>query len=154
MRPEESTVFTITLNPDRSFAGTSDTYTLKMTGTVDTQSGINFNNGTYNFTGGNTGWKAFVPNGQQFGATPITDSSEDLLLTPVGAGTSMNGNANAAGINGGGNGIFIGTNEGIRLDFVHDLTGNPAGGDFPANARLCLCGPLFGERRRVDIWRP
>ena len=31
-------------------------------------------------------------------------------------------------------GIFIGTNEGIRLDFVNDLTGNPAGGDFPANA--------------------
>ena len=33
-------------------------------------------------------------------------------------------------------GLFIGTNEGIRLDFVNDLTGNPAGsGDYvPANA--------------------
>ena len=59
--------------------------------------------------------------------TPITDGSDDLLLTPVGAGTSINGNANAAGISGGGNGLFIGTGEGIRLDFVNDLTGNPAG---------------------------
>ena len=111
-----------------------------MSGKVDTNSTINFNDGTFNFTGGNTGWKAFVPNGQQFGGTPITDGSEDLLLTPVGAGTSINGNANAAGISGGGNGIFIGTNEGIRLDFVHDLTGNPAGGDFPANADFVFAG--------------
>ena len=37
-------------------------------------------------------------------------------------------------------GIFIGTNEGIRLDFVHDLTGNPAGGDFPANADFVFAG--------------
>ena len=36
-------------------------------------------------------------------------------------------------------GLFIGTDEGIRLDFVNDLTGNPAGsGDFPANATLSL----------------
>ena len=75
-----------------------------MTGTVDTQSEINFNNGTYNFTGGNTAWTGFVPNGQQFGGTPIPDGSDDLLLTPVGAGTSINGNANSAGITGGGNG--------------------------------------------------
>ena len=33
-----STVFTITLNPDGSLANANDTYTLNMTGTVDTQS--------------------------------------------------------------------------------------------------------------------
>ena len=33
-----------------------------------------------------------------------------------------------------GGGLGIGTGEGIRLDFVNDLTGNPAGGDFPANS--------------------
>ena len=105
-------------------------------GIVDTQSTINFNGGTYNFTGGNTAWAGFVPIGQQFGGTPIADGSHDLLLTPVGAGTTINGNANSAGISGGGNGQQIGTGEGIRLDYVKDLTGNPAGSggfDDPAN---------------------
>ena len=133
-----NTVFTITLNPDGSLANSNDTYTLNMTGIVDTQSEINFNDGTYDFTGGNTGWGGFVPDGQGFGQTPVSDGSDDLLLTPVGAGTSINGNANAAGVSGGtgpgSGGLFIGTNEGIRLDFVNDLTGDPAGGDFPANS--------------------
>ena len=81
---------------------------------------------------------------RRFGETPIPDFSEDLLLTPVGAGTSINGNANAAGISGGtgpgSGGLSIGTGEGIRLDFVHDLTGNPAGGDFPANSDFVFAG--------------
>ena len=131
-----STVFTITLNPDGNLAGANDTYTLNMSGIVDTQSTINFNDGTYDFTGGNTAWAGFVPNGQQFGGTPVPDGSDDLLLTPVGAGTTINGNANSAGVSGGGNGQQIGTDEGIRLDFVNDLTGNPAGSggfDNPAN---------------------
>ena len=38
-----STVFTITLNPDGNLAGTNDAYTLNMSGIVDTESEINFN---------------------------------------------------------------------------------------------------------------
>ena len=99
-----------------------------MTGIVDTESTINFNDGAYNFTGGNTAWKAFVPNGQEFGAAPLPDGSDDLLLTPAGVGTSINGTANAVGISGGGgSGLAIGSGEAIRLDYVNDLTGNPAG---------------------------
>ena len=49
---------------------------------VDTESTINFDDGTYDFTGGNTAWAGFVPNGQQFGETPVPDGSDDLLLTP------------------------------------------------------------------------
>ena len=127
------TVFIITLIP-----GATDTYTLQMFGVVDSQSAINFNDGTYDFVGGNTGWAGFVPDGQRFDEVPAPDGSDDLLLTPVGAGTSINGNANAAGVSGGtgpgSGGLSIGTNEGIRLDFVNDLTGDPAGGDFPANS--------------------
>ena len=74
-----------------------------MSGIVDTESTINFNDGTYDFTGGNTAWAGFVPNGQQFGGTPVPDGSDDLLLTPVGVGTTINGNANSAGVSGGGN---------------------------------------------------
>ena len=92
---------------------------------------------THDFTGGNTAWAGFVPNGQGFGQTPVPDGSDDLLLTPVGVGTTINGNANAAGVSGGGgSGLGIGSGEAIRLDFVNDLTGNPAGSggfDDPAN---------------------
>ena len=96
-----STVFTITLNPDGNLASTNDTYTLNMSGIVDTESTINFDEGTHDFTGGNTAWAGFVPNGQGFGQTPVPDGSDDLLLTPVGVGTTINGNANAAGVSGG-----------------------------------------------------
>ena len=133
-RGEIGTVFIITLIP----RSTTDTYTLQMFGVVDTQSEINFNDGTYDFIGGNTGWAGFVPDGQRFDEAPVGDGSDDLLLTPVDAGTSINGNANAAGVSGGtgqgSGGLSIGTNEGIRLDFVNDLIGDPAGGDYPANS--------------------
>ena len=69
--------------------------------------------------------------------TPLPDGSDDLLLTPAGVGTTINGNANAAGVSGGGgSGLAIGSGEAIRLDYVNDLTGNPAGSggfDNPAN---------------------
>ena len=78
-----------------------------------------------------------MPNGQGFGQTPVPDGSDDLLLTPAGVGTTINGNANAAGVSGGsGSGLGIGSGEAIRLDYVNDLTGNPAGSggfDDPAN---------------------
>ena len=78
-----------------------------------------------------------MPNGQGFGQTPVPDGSDDLLLTPAGVGTTINGNANAAGVSGGsGSGLGIGSGEAIRLDYVNDLTGNPAGSggfDNPAN---------------------
>ena len=69
-----------------------------------------------------------MPTGQGFGQTPVPDGSDDLLLTPAGVGTTINGNANAAGVSGGGgSGLGIGSGEAIRLDYVNDLTGNPAG---------------------------
>ena len=39
--------------------------------------------------------------GSSLAQTPVPDGSDDLLLTPVGAGTTINGNANAAGVSGG-----------------------------------------------------
>ena len=78
-----------------------------------------------------------MPDGQEFGAAPIPDGSDDLLLTPAGVGTTINGTANAVGISGGGgSGLGIGSGEAIRLDYVNDLTGDPAGSggfDDPAN---------------------
>ena len=88
---------------------------------------INFNDGTFDFTGGNTAWAGFVPIGQEFGGTPVPDGSDDLLLTPAAqepqsTETRMRlvSAVAVAGLN-------IGSGEAIRLDFVNDLTGNPAG---------------------------
>ncbi|MEO7505333.1 MAG: hypothetical protein ABIT69_09145, partial [Sphingomicrobium sp.] len=107
-------IFTVTINQAAS------TYTLDMNGTIDSTTTIDFNNGSYTFLGGNDPWAGFN--------TAPDDNSKDLLLTPLGAsGSSINGNANSAGAGGGGGGQNIGSGEGIRLDFVVDLGGNPAG---------------------------
>jgi T1SS-143 domain-containing protein len=132
---EDKAIFTIQL---QSGAPPSSNYTVTMLHSLDSVSNINFNDGTYDFVGGNDPWAGFVPLGQidfKAGNTPVNDDSKDLLLTPfsngAGEGNAVNGNANSAGVTGGGGGQNVGTNEGIRLDFVIDLTGNPAGS--PAN---------------------
>ncbi len=126
-------VFTIELQP----TGSSDQYKVTIDQPLDATSDINFNDGTYDFLGGNTPWAGFVPNGQSpfspGGGAYDDDLSQDLLLTPFGAGATgdgdaINGNANSAGVTGGGGGQNVGSNEGIRLDFVRDLEGDPAKG--------------------------
>ncbi|MBN7756657.1 VWA domain-containing protein [Nitratireductor aquimarinus] len=123
---EGTTVFTVTLDP------ADGTYTVDMDRPVDAFTQVDFDPGIYDFVGGNDPWAGFVPNGQDGSVqsgSPVDDNSRDLLLTPIGAsGSSINGNANSAGVGGSGSsGQNIGTGEGIRLDFVHDLTGDPAG---------------------------
>ena len=115
-------VFRVELNLDGSAALANDSYTVTMTQTVDGGADkITFDAGTYNFTGGNTAWKAFT--------TAPNDGSPDLLLTPIGAdGKTINGTANAAGVSGGSGGLAIAGGEGIRLDFVRDVLGSPGSG--------------------------
>ncbi|WP_120077030.1 Ig-like domain-containing protein, partial [Aurantiacibacter odishensis] len=130
---DDSEVFRIELQP----TGGADQYKVTISQPLDATSDINFNDGTYDFIGGNDPWAGFVPDGQSpfvpGGGTPIADGSSDLLLTPIAAGNtadSINGTANGAG-NGGIGGQNIDPGEGIRLDFVIDLNGDPAGS--PAN---------------------
>jgi VCBS repeat-containing protein len=101
-------VFKITLTP-----GSSE-YTMNMIGTVDSSvTSIVFSEGTgaYDFTGGNGPWASFTKAGV----------SQDLLLTPIGA-TNLNTTANTGGV---GN-AWVGAGEGMRVDFVNDVTGNNA----------------------------
>ncbi len=116
-----TSVFVLTLDP------ATGTYTVDMNAPVDSISTVNFSDGTYDFVGGNGAWAGFVPDGQGFGEIPLNDDSTDLLLTPFGTATTINGNANAAGAGGGAGGQNIGVGEGVRVDFVVDLGGNPAG---------------------------
>ncbi|MCT0216449.1 VCBS domain-containing protein, partial [Synechococcus sp. CS-1330] len=114
------TIFTITLDPVTS------RYAVSMDGSIDSKVTIDFNNGAYNFTGGNNSWTGFVPVGEVLGSTSIDNNSLDLLLTPginsANAGT-VNTTATIGGIS---SGASVGPGETFRVDFVKDLRGDPA----------------------------
>ncbi|MBX2826091.1 MAG: VCBS domain-containing protein, partial [Gammaproteobacteria bacterium] len=119
------TVFTITLDPD----GANDNdYVVDIIEPLDAITNIDFNDGGYDFVGGNGSWAGFVPLGQDSdGGAPVDDDSQDLLLTPLGGGT-VNTNANEGGVSGGNS---VGSGEAMRVDYVSDLQGIPvSGGDF------------------------
>ena len=116
-----TTVFTITLDPATS------KYIVDMDGRIDSTSTIDFNNGAYNFVGGNNSWSEFIPLAESV-STPIDNNSKDLLLTPSISGApngSINSTATAGGI---GSGASVGSTETFRVDFVTDLRGDPADG--------------------------
>ena len=116
-----ATVFTVVLDPATAH------YTVDMNGVVDSVTQIDFSNGSYDFDGGNTAWVALVPAGQKNSGTPVDDNSRDILITPIGTADTVNNNANSTGAGGGAGGQNIGAGEGLRLDFVIDLTGNTGG---------------------------
>ncbi|QUN06197.1 retention module-containing protein [Shewanella yunxiaonensis] len=107
-----SLVFTIALQPD----GSSDQYVVTMSQSVDAVSTVDFNDGGYNFVGGNASWAGFT--------IPGDNDSQDLLLTSV-SGTTVNTNANSGGI---GAGSSVGAGEAMRVDYVTDLSGTPVNG--------------------------
>ena len=105
-------VFVVTLNPATS------TYSVDMNGTVDSLTDVDFNTLNYDFVGGNTAWFGF--------RTAANDDSRDLLVTPIPASSSVNATATDAGT---GN-QWIGSGEGLRLDYVRDLSGTPPNGNY------------------------
>ncbi|WP_432815625.1 DUF5801 repeats-in-toxin domain-containing protein [Sphingorhabdus sp.] len=116
-----TTIFTVTLNTATS------QYSVDMDGKIDATAIIDFNNGLYNFVGGNNSWSEFIPLAESVGA-PIDNNSKDLLLTPSVNGapsSTINSTANTGGIGGG---ASVGATETFRVDFVTDLRGNPADG--------------------------
>ena len=122
-------VFEITLQPGAQ----DNSYSVEMFAPVDSFVDLVFSEAAYDFVGGNETWAGFVPNDQvdgKAGDTPLNDDSKDLLLTPIGTGTAVNGNANSAGTSGTIAGQNIGQGEGMRLDFVEDLSGIPTAGDY------------------------
>jgi hypothetical protein len=115
-------VFTITLNPNADNLGT-DQYTVNMIGTVDGGiSSIDFNAGGYDFVGGNASWAGF--NTADKKGVNIDDNSQDLLLTPMADGATVNTTASEGGIDN----TSIGSGQGMRVDFVTDLAGSPDNG--------------------------
>ena len=114
-------VFIITLQP----AGSPDQYQVEIIRPIDSVQDVSFTGSGFDIVGGNGSWAGFVPALQE--DNPVNDDSQDLLLTPIvnGVNTStVNTNATEAGV--GGN--FVDNGEGLRLDFVTDLTGTPTTG--------------------------
>ena len=119
-------IFVIVLNPANA------TYTVDMIGTVDVTTDIDFSSGGYDFAGGNTAWNGFIPVAEALGGVFLDNNSPDLLLTPERAGLpfgTINTTATAGGVGGAGgsSGNNVGLLETFRIDFVTDLSGNPAG---------------------------
>ncbi len=111
---DDSEVFRIDLEP----VGNEDQYVVTVSEKVDATTDVDFNDGGYNFVGGNTSWAGFTQ--------PGDNDSQDLLLTPVNGG-SVNTNANEGGIDNNN----VGGTEAMRVDYVIDLVGSPVnGGDF------------------------
>ncbi len=111
-------VFIIRLQP----SGHANQYQVEMVQKLDSTETIDYNDGGYNFVGGNTSWIGFVK--------PAEVGSQDVLITPMenGAdGGTMNANATNTGVS---EGNSVGPNEAVRVDFVTDLTGNPANGSY------------------------
>ncbi|QKG72229.1 T1SS-143 repeat domain-containing protein [Erythrobacter mangrovi] len=113
------TIFTVTLDP------ATGTYVVDMDGSIDSTQNIEFNPLVSQFVGGNGSWTGFVPIGDSV-TSPIDDNSLDLLLTPEinGAnGGTINSTANIGGVS---QGASVGSGETFRVDFVIDLSGDPA----------------------------
>ncbi len=128
---DSGVVFFVELQPDGSIGTSNDTYKVTMVGTVDGgESTIDFGDSNFEAFGSNADWNGFVSIDEgPLPGTPIDNSSEDLLITPVGLNTgTVNNNANEFGAGGGGGGQAIGSGEGLRLDFIIDLEGDPASG--------------------------
>ncbi|MEP7115356.1 MAG: hypothetical protein ABI862_18990, partial [Ilumatobacteraceae bacterium] len=115
-------VFTIALdNP----ATTDDMYTVTILQKLDSVNTVDFNDGGYNFVGGNGAWAGFTQ--------PAVANSDDVLLTPVTNGVdagTVNTNANEGGVS---DGNSVKSGEAIRVDFVKDLTGSPQNGQDYSN---------------------
>ncbi|HJS41506.1 MAG TPA: DUF5801 repeats-in-toxin domain-containing protein, partial [Sphingomicrobium sp.] len=111
-------VFTVNLNQ------ATDQYSVQMFGTVDNLGEVIFDEANFDFVGGNETWFGIVPNDQGPDDTPVDDESHDLLITPTNE-TSVNTSGILGGID---TGQSVGTGEGFRIDYVIDLTGEPAGG--------------------------
>ncbi|WP_271615375.1 DUF5801 repeats-in-toxin domain-containing protein, partial [Bradyrhizobium sp. CCBAU 51627] len=115
----DTTVFTIALNLDGNLNLSADTYTVTMSGTVDTSStSIVFSTNTgFTFNGGNDPWADFIDS---------SSNHTDLLITPEHNGapaSTINSNAQVGGVGSGGS---LGSGDSLRLDFVNNLTGTTA----------------------------
>ncbi|WP_395021708.1 beta strand repeat-containing protein [Dongia sp.] len=99
-------VFTVKLN------GAADQYTFTLIKDIDDGARVDFTD-LSGIKAGNTDWFGVGANGGAAG-------SKDLLYTPV----DLSGDVNASKNDLGSNDQFIDNGEGLRMDFVNDLTGD------------------------------
>ncbi|ANY20967.1 hypothetical protein A6F68_02471 [Tsuneonella dongtanensis] len=99
-------IFTAVINPN------TNQYTIDMSGSVDSVTKITLNPTDSSFVGGNDPWAGFDRAGPA-----------DILLTPTAPGQTLNTSAILLGVGGG---QAVDTGEGVRIDFVNNLGGDPA----------------------------
>ncbi|MCT2558920.1 DUF5801 domain-containing protein [Tsuneonella sp. YG55] len=105
--PVAGKVFMVVIDP------TTNQYSIQMSGSVDSVTKVSLDPTDASFVGGNDPWAGF----DRAGPT-------DILLTPTGTGDQTLNTSNILLGVGGGNAVDNG--EGVRIDFVNNLSGNPA----------------------------
>ncbi len=101
------TIFTAVINP------ATNQYAIDMNGSVDSITKVTLNPTDASFVGGNDPWAGFNRTGPN-----------DILLTPAGTGgQTLNTSSILLGVGGG---QAVDFDEGVRVDFVTNLAGDPA----------------------------
>jgi hypothetical protein len=115
-------VFTVQLNLDGDLAAANDTYSFTLHRPIDGgQTTFTVLDAGYQFNGGNDPYAYFNDT-----ITNDMDGDQDVLLTPMVGGVSA-GTMNTSNIAGGvGSGNSVGPNEGVRVDYVYGIAGNPS----------------------------
>ncbi|MCD6527108.1 MAG: type I secretion C-terminal target domain-containing protein, partial [Desulfuromonas sp.] len=119
-----SGAFTVMLNLDGALGSATDTYSFDLLKQVDGGIGeFNTNTGTWNFEGGNTNYVYYEDlSGNDLPSVLVTPTGDD--------GDQVNATANRAGASGGGGGQGIGSGEGLRVDFVENISGTPISDEY------------------------
>jgi T1SS-143 domain-containing protein len=121
-----SLVFTVQLNVDAGLALSNDTYSFTLHKQIDGGIGeFNVGDAGFDFNGGFTPYAYFDdtnPNDE--------NGDQDVLLTPIPDTASMNTSNISGGVDAG---ASVGSGEGVRVDFVHNIGGDPTK-DGPSNA--------------------
>lgn len=118
----DNQVFTVDLNTDGDAALSNDNYDFTLYQQVDGGlTTFSVSDAGFDFYGGNDPYSYFDDT-----ITNDANGEQDILLTPMINGVD-GGTTNTSNIAGGvGSGNSVGPTEGVRVDFVYGLTGNPA----------------------------
>ncbi|WP_166644590.1 calcium-binding protein, partial [Halomonas ventosae] len=122
-------VFTVELNPDAGLNDSSDTYSLTLHQQID--------GGASTFAVAEGGFEPEGGNSPYFFLNDSTEGDRDILLTPTETGSTVNSSSNDFAT---GTGMTIGGNEGIRIDFVTGLTGDPKQGPISYDTHYTVQG--------------
>jgi VCBS repeat-containing protein len=129
-------VFTVELNTDGDLSTSTDNYSFTLHHQIDGgASSFSVEEGSYAPSGGNSAYYFF---------DDTSDADNDVLLSPTEPGSTINTSNNDFAT---GTGMTIGAGEGIRIDYVNGLSGDPKGAiSYTDHYTVSGAGALIGMK--------